>query len=57
MADTKQFICPMLGTDGTEVECKLVDIYYCPVAAIPFMEKAICNEYDDCPYSYQTEGE
>jgi len=36
--------------DGTE--CILLDHYFCPVAAIPWMDLAILRDLPDCPYSW-----
>jgi len=53
--ETKEFKCPMVGNEQWDAECNLVDYYFCPVAAIPFMEIAIINDYPECPFSWQVE--
>ena len=52
---TKDFGCPMLGNNHWDAECELISHYFCPVAAIPFMDIAILNDYPECPYSWQVE--
>ena len=45
--------CPMVESGGDDCECEKINKFYCPFASIPHMEKAIIEEYDECPLSWQ----
>jgi len=63
MSESKQKVsaevfCPVAkdieaGGDGSEVECKLISEYFCPFAAIPWMDAAILYDLPECPHSWE----
>ena len=63
MSETKQKVsaeifCPVskdieAGGDGSGVECALISEYFCPVAAIPWMDAAILHDLPECPHSWE----
>jgi len=56
--ETKELFCPVAkdieaGGDGSGVECALISEYFCPVAAIPWLDAAILYDLPECPHSWE----
>ena len=46
-------VCPLLASEGIDVECELINKYYCPYSSIPHMQRALELDLPDCPLSWQ----